>query len=42
MESYADFIKYQYQLGKITEEDVRSFIPAYLTEEEANNIVNKQ
>lgn len=35
-----DFIKYQYQMGKITESQVRGFAPRWLTAEQAEEIVN--
>lgn len=41
MEAFVNFVKYQYQMKIITAEDVRSFVPEYLTQEEADGIVNK-
>jgi len=34
-----DFIKLQYQMGKITENQVRNFAPRWLTAEQANEIL---
>ena len=41
MEAYVPFVKYQYQMKIITAEDVQSFVPEFLTQEEANSILNK-
>ena len=36
-----DFIKLQYQMGKITENQVRNFAPRWLTAEQANEILGE-
>lgn len=41
MEAYVPFVKYQYQMKIITAEDVQIFVPALLTQEEADSILNK-
>lgn len=41
MEAYVPFVKYQYQMKAITAEDVQSFVPKILTQEEADSILNK-
>ena len=41
MEAFVSFVKYQYQMKIITEENVQSFVPQFLTQEEANSILNK-
>lgn len=33
-----DFIKCQYELGKITKEKVYSYVPRWITKEQANEI----
>lgn len=35
-----EFIRIQYQMGKLTAEQVRAFAPAWITAEEAETIVN--
>lgn len=35
-----DFIKIQYELGKITAEEVRAFCPKWITEKEVEEILN--
>lgn len=35
-----EFIKIQYRLGKITEEQVRSFAPMWITAEQAMQILS--
>lgn len=34
-----EFIRIQYVMGNLTEEQVRAFVPLYLTEEQADEIV---
>ena len=34
-----EFIRIQYVLGNLTEEQVRAFVPLYLTEDQADEIV---
>lgn len=34
-----EFIRIQYVLGNLTEEQVRAFVPAYITSEEADEIL---
>ena len=41
MEAFVSFVKYQYQMKIITAEDVQSFVPQFLTQEEADSILNK-
>lgn len=41
MEAFVSFVKYQYQMKVITAEDVQSFVPGILTQEEADSILNK-
>ena len=35
-----EFIKIQYRLGKLTEEQVKGFVPAWITMEQAEEIIN--
>ena len=35
-----EFIRLQFIMGKITDVQVYSFIPKYITQEQANNIIN--
>lgn len=42
MKDYALFIDYQYRMKTITAEEVQSFVPKFLTQEEANDILNKE
>ena len=37
-----EFIKIQYELGKLTEEQVRAFAPRRISEKEANEIISGQ
>ena len=34
-----EFIRIQYVLGNLTEEQVRAFVPLYITDEQADEIV---
>lgn len=34
-----DFIKIQYELGRLTADQVRAFVPRWITEEQANEII---
>lgn len=34
-----EFIKIQYKLGKLTAEQVRTFVPKWITEEQAEEIL---
>ena len=34
-----EFIRIQYEMGKITEDQVRGFVPEYITAEEAETII---
>ena len=34
-----DFIRIQYVMGNLTEEQVRAFVPLYITDEQADEIV---
>ena len=36
-----EFIRLQYIMGKITAEQVHGFVPKYITQEEADTIVNE-
>lgn len=36
------FIKIQYELGKLTEEQVLGFVPRWITEEQAEKIIGKE
>lgn len=35
-----DFIRIQYQMGKLTAEQVQGFVPRWLTAEQAEGIIN--
>jgi len=35
-----DFVRIQYQLGKLTDEQVRAFAPRWLTVEQAEDVIN--
>ena len=35
------FIKIQYKLGKLTAEQVRSYVPKWITEEQAKEIIGE-
>lgn len=35
-----DFIKIQYEMGKIDKEKVLSYVPKWITAEEADSIIN--
>lgn len=35
-----EFISIQYKMGRITDDQVRSFVPKYITEEQAKEIVS--
>lgn len=37
-----DFIKIQFELGNLTDEQVRAFVPRWLTEEQAKEIVGEE
>ncbi len=37
-----DFIRIQYQLGKLTAEQVPGFVPRWLTSEQAEAIINRE
>lgn len=37
-----DFIRIQYQLGKLTAEQVQGFVPRWLTAGQAEEIINRE
>lgn len=36
-----EFIKIQYTLGRINDNQVQSFVPKYITQDQANKIIGK-
>lgn len=37
-----EFIKIQYEMGKLTDDQVRSFVPRWITKEQAEAIINQK
>lgn len=37
-----DFLKIQYELGKITKEQLYSYVPTWISEQEYNNITESK
>lgn len=37
-----EFIRIQYEMGKLTEEQVRGFVPRWISEEQAEEIIGKE